>query len=164
MNIFKIIEDNHFLYLSHQILLQSVNGRLVPRTRSSPKEVVVKGIKDAVYYAVTEKFHDGDQIVYDDVTYMVQKGVVVYSPQAEKISSIQMQDVVGEYDVPDSVEEWNWIEKNASFSHRYNGQSGVWDFILNLSLTFKDVPPKLLPVIEKAKASNISYLLFHQGT
>ena len=80
------------------------------------------------------------------------------------MTEINMLDVVGEYDTPDSVPEWAWVEKNASFSCLQNGQSGVWDFQINLSREFNDVPEKLQPVIEQAKSEGYSYILFHQGT
>jgi hypothetical protein len=84
---------------------------------------------------------------------------------AEKIRSILMSDIVGEYDTPDQVPEWAWIERNASFAHIGNGkQPGVHEFVLNLALSFKDIPERLSKVIADARRNRISYLILHQGT
>ncbi len=80
------------------------------------------------------------------------------------IGHIMMQDVAGDYDAPETVPEWQWVERNASYDCRGNGFDGVWEFILNLAKTFEDIPEKLAPVIEKARQSNLAYLIFHQGT
>ncbi|MEX3984288.1 hypothetical protein AB4Y45_35615 [Paraburkholderia sp. EG287A] len=83
---------------------------------------------------------------------------------AQEIDHVMMQDIVGDYDVPDNVPEWSWVETNASFQHIQNGQHGVWEFILNLSLSFEDIPEKLQPTIAAARAKHCAYLAFHQGT
>lgn len=82
----------------------------------------------------------------------------------QEIASVQMSDIVGDYDTPDEVPEWTWVEKESSFSHRENGQSGVWEFVLNLSRHFESIPAKLIPVIQNAREANFAYLIFHQGT
>ncbi len=81
-----------------------------------------------------------------------------------EIAELMMQDVVGDYETPNAVPEWKWVEKNASFAHTDNGNAGVWEFVLNLSTTFADIPEKLLPHIQQAQAAGVSYLLVHQGT
>jgi hypothetical protein len=84
--------------------------------------------------------------------------------EAETILSIDVTDLVDEYTDPDKVAEWVWIERNASFAHRCNGQApGVNDFILNLARAFDDVPAKLAPAIAAAREAQVSYVLFHQG-
>lgn len=83
---------------------------------------------------------------------------------AAEVREIQMQDVVGDYDTPDRVPEWAWIAANACFQHIHNGQDGVWEFVLNLSCTFSEVPETLKPVLAAAYRDQISYLIFHQGT
>ena len=80
----------------------------------------------------------------------------------EALLSVMMQDVVGDYDIPNEVPEWKWVEENGSFAHRDNGQSGVWDFVLNLSRTFENVPAKLRKTIDKARKAGFGYVLFHQ--
>ncbi|QXW20221.1 hypothetical protein KXJ72_18150 (plasmid) [Comamonas aquatica] len=85
-------------------------------------------------------------------------------PQPQTVCEVMMQDIVGYYDTPDELPEWIWIEDNASFSHVQNGEGGgVWEFMLNMSNEFTDVPQSLQPVFEAAKAKDISYLIFHQG-
>lgn len=87
------------------------------------------------------------------------------SHEAEKeiVRSIQMQDIVGEYDNPDDVKEWGWIKANASYTHVHHGQEGIWEFVLNLSRDFEDVPALLEPVLIEARSAGIGYLIFHQG-
>lgn len=82
----------------------------------------------------------------------------------QEVREVMMQDVVGDYDMPDQVPEWTWVEANASFGHLRNGLSGVWEFVLNLSRSFEDIPERLKPVIDGARKDHISYLIFHQGT
>ena len=75
-----------------------------------------------------------------------------------------MLDVVGEYNVPDEVSEWLWVERNACYEHNKNGESGIWDFVINLSSEFKDVPERLKAIIDGAQKNGTAYILFHQGT
>lgn len=82
----------------------------------------------------------------------------------QEVLHVDMRDVVGEYESPDEVQEWTWVEENASFSHRQNGQCGVWEFVLNLGNTFDSIPEKLKVLIARARAGGIAYLVFHQGT
>jgi hypothetical protein len=84
--------------------------------------------------------------------------------EIEKIVSVQLQSIVGEYDTPDTVQEWGWIENNASFAHTKNGiTAGVWEFIINPHLTFEDVPERLAQLIQAAREENKAFILFHQG-
>lgn len=83
---------------------------------------------------------------------------------SEEILSISMVDIVGPYEDPVLVPECQWVERVSSFAHKDNGKAGVWEFVLNLSVEFTDVPPKLRPVISKARSNAISYLIIHQGT
>jgi hypothetical protein len=82
----------------------------------------------------------------------------------EEIGSVMMQDIVGDYEGPENVPEWAWVEREASFSHVRNGQDGVWEFVLNLSRRFTNIPDRLRPVIDRARRGNLAYLIFHQGT
>jgi hypothetical protein len=82
----------------------------------------------------------------------------------ESLASIMMQDIVGDYDTPDEIPEWEWVQANATFTHVRNGQDGIHDFALNMSRSFEDVPDSLKPYITEAKSKNIAYLIFHQGT
>lgn len=82
----------------------------------------------------------------------------------QEITEVMMQDIVGDYDVPAEVPEWAWVERVASFAHVKNGESGVFEFVLNLGNHWDDIPEKLLPVIQEARAQNKAYLIVHQGT
>lgn len=68
-----------------------------------------------------------------------------------------------DYDVPSDCPEWFWVTSNATFSCKDNGESGVWDFVLNTTLEYDDIPPALAPIINQAIEANINYILFHQG-
>ena len=91
------------------------------------------------------------------------KEVLPGACQAE-ITHVMMQDVVGDYDTPDEIPEWKWVEDNASFAHVNNGEHGVWEFVLNLARGFTDVPDRLKPILQRASADGMAYVIFHQGT
>lgn len=82
----------------------------------------------------------------------------------EKIKSILMQDLVGNYDVPSEVPEWSWLWANASYLHKQNGVEGIQEVILNLANTLDNIPASLAPAITAAQQEGIAYLIFHQGT
>lgn len=84
--------------------------------------------------------------------------------ECSQIEHILMQDIVGDYDTPDTVSEWAWVETHASYQHRANGKDGIWEFVVNLARHFDDIPDTLRPVFEKATQSGVAYLVFHQGT
>ena len=105
-----------------------------------------------------------DRIVEMALSESANHAEVLPGATKEEIASVMMQDIVGEYDVPEEVPEWAWVEREASFNHSRNGQDGIWEFVLNLSRTFKDVPVKLKSTIEEARCANMAYLIFHQGT
>lgn len=88
-----------------------------------------------------------------------------FSPATtERTGSVMMQDIVGDYATPEQVSEWRWVEKAASFNHARNGVDGIWEFVLNLSRTFTDIPTRLQSVIAEARNKNLAFLVFHQGT
>lgn len=80
------------------------------------------------------------------------------------ILDVEMSSIFGDYDVPEDVAEFSWIEQNASFAYKNNGVSGIWDFIINVTNEFNDIPEKLIPVINSASAQGHTYILFNQGT
>jgi hypothetical protein len=82
----------------------------------------------------------------------------------QKVLSVMMQDVVDDYDTPEQVPEWGWVEANAAYAHTSNGKDGVWEFTLNLSRTFTGDPGRLATVIAAAREEGAAYLLIHQGT
>lgn len=77
---------------------------------------------------------------------------------------VEMSTVVGDYDEPDDIPEWNWVENNARFQHKDNGQNGIWDYMLNINLEYANIPEKLTPLINDAKEKGYTYILFNQGT
>lgn len=79
--------------------------------------------------------------------------------------SLNLQSVIGEYERPENQSTWRWVERNASFRHQQNGiGAGVWEFVLNLALTFEDIPAQLKPYIDHARSKGFAYLMCHQGT
>lgn len=91
-------------------------------------------------------------------------GEVFPGAYLEEIGSVMMQEIIGEYDVPDGVPEWQWVEEQACFAHCRNGQDGIWEFVLNLSRELEGVPEKLKPVLAEASQKGLGYLVIHQGT
>jgi len=87
-----------------------------------------------------------------------------------KIIHIMMQDVVGNYDDPNDVPEWGWVEAHASYTHVHNGFDGIWEFVLNLDYVtnepdaFNNIPPRLESIIRMAQAAGVAFIIFHQGT
>lgn len=80
------------------------------------------------------------------------------------VLSVVMQDVVGDYDTPDRIPEWQWIARNASLAHKDNGRAGVWEFMLNLAPPVEGAPGKLRDLVSRARSHGYAYILFHQGT
>lgn len=77
---------------------------------------------------------------------------------------VNIQDIVGQYELPEQIPEWAWIEKHHSLAHAQNGKYGVWEFAVNVELERKDAPERLQPLLAQALANNVSYVVFHQGT
>lgn len=78
---------------------------------------------------------------------------------------VQMQEVVGEYNVPEEVPEWAWVQKNASFSHNSNGkEDGVWEFLVHAESVSddEDIPERLKKFFEMASAHEIAWVMFYQ--
>jgi hypothetical protein len=87
----------------------------------------------------------------------------------EKLSMLEvmMQDIVGDYEVPESVPEWQWVAQHAAFSHRDNGkEGGVWEFMVNVECARESdgMPVTLQPLFEQARRHQAVWVLFHQGT
>ena len=83
------------------------------------------------------------------------------------VLDVDVVDILGDYDVPEDVPEWSWIERISSFKHVHNGEYGVWEFMVNLGIVetkIDTVPEVLLPTINKAIMNGYSYILFNQGT
>lgn len=82
----------------------------------------------------------------------------------QEIMHLLMQDAVGEYETPDQVPEWKWVEQHACYEHIRNGQMGIWEFVINLSSSLPQVPDKLKATIREAREGGFAYLIVHQGT
>lgn len=74
------------------------------------------------------------------------------------VTHVMMQDLVGDYDDPSSVPEWQWVVDNASYAH-----TEVWEYVVNLATTLTEIPQKLVSTIEDARSQEVSYIIFHQG-
>lgn len=85
--------------------------------------------------------------------------------QAHLYLDVDMSDIVPEYDVPDDVPEWQWIEQNARWAHLGNGEEGgVWEFLVHADCgAFEDVPENLKSVFNKAKNQGCIWIMFNQG-
>lgn len=123
---------------------------------------VAQAVFDACKRQV-EKGRSLDNINLEVVIQRALAGEVELSNNAV-VQHIQMQDIVGDYDTPDTVPEWSWVEAHASYQHRENGIYGIWEFVVNLARHFDDIPEKLRSVFQRAHLSGVAYLVFHQGT
>jgi hypothetical protein len=100
---------------------------------------------------------------------LVSRAVEVATPapvyERLQILEVMMQDIVGNYDVPDDVPEWQWVQANAAFSHRENGKDGgVWEFMVNVDCAMTDMPEALKQLFEQARRHKAVWVLFNQGT
>ena len=85
----------------------------------------------------------------------------------QTILDVMMQDIVGDDDTPDFIDEWQWVKSISSFSHNENGDFGIWEFFVNVYKVQHSgdrIPEKLLPVFEEAIKAGHSFVWFHQGT
>lgn len=111
-------------------------------------------------YLITEKCAETDTeyLIQDDMNDVIQDSSIL------EVAHISVPELVDEYDDPDDVPEWIWIKQNASYGHVKNGKHGIYEFALNMSIAFDDIPDALHQVINEAKRKNIAYLIFHQDT
>jgi hypothetical protein len=72
-----------------------------------------------------------------------------------------------EYETPESVAEWQWVESMAAFKHVGNGtQGGVWEFMVHadkLRNHLSEVPASLRAEVDRALAHQATWVMFHQG-
>lgn len=81
-----------------------------------------------------------------------------------QVIEVNLLDVLPDYEDPDDMPEWRWIESNASFAHRLNGQeAGVWEFMISLNRQLIDIPRRLRSIFRAAQERHARYILFHQG-
>jgi hypothetical protein len=73
-----------------------------------------------------------------------------------------------EYDLPEHVPEWRWIQQNASFDYRDNAvDPGAWEFIVRLreecEQEFQNsIPPALKPFFQYAAERGATCICFYQ--
>lgn len=135
--------------------------------------VQAKWVEDHVIEAYES--HTGDELismvaeVVSSLLEMQGQHAVVPELNAHADSVMTIVDVcvpewVEEYDDPEELPEWGWIQDNASYQHMGNGEQGVWEFVLNLGNDWVDIPASLKPIIQDARTQGVGYVLFHQGT
>lgn len=119
-------------------------------TESQAREALCRALADKTYH----------ELVHHTVLLGAAKGV---SPLP--ILDVSMPDLVGDYDQPENVTEWQWIEANASFHHKDNGASpGVWEHMVHIRhAQAEDMPERLRPVFGRAQLMGAGWVLFHQG-
>lgn len=86
--------------------------------------------------------------------------------QVQKYLDVNMTDHFN-YDTPDTVPEWDWIEEHARWKHLANGEeAGVWEFMVTVSTFEADpecVPNTLKRFFEQAIKEDCFWILFNQG-
>lgn len=93
------------------------------------------------------------------------------NPNACVILDMHYNELIGvdsDYVDPEAVIEIQWVVKNASYFCKENCDSGVYDFIFNLSMLdcFHGESPAPQHLFEQLKALQVegySYILFNQG-
>jgi len=71
-----------------------------------------------------------------------------------------------EYDTPDTVPEWSWIQAVGSFAHRGNNKEpGVWEFMVYTERALEDetCPEALKVFFKQAQKADCPWVMFHQG-
>lgn len=100
--------------------------------------------------------------------YGLAKGAAEVFPGGtrESILQVSLTDLVGDYDTPDTVPEWQWIEREACFSHLRNGEAGIWEFQVHVGSVAcrHDMPSALRSLFNAAVQQGVAYIVFHQGT
>jgi hypothetical protein len=83
-----------------------------------------------------------------------------------KVIEVNLVDVLNEYDAPDEVPDWKWVEQHHSFAHKGNGvDGGIWEYMVNVEKMqhVQDTPDTLRPFFDRAKKEGAAWVMFHQG-
>ncbi|MFT5852003.1 MAG: hypothetical protein ACI87J_001978 [Colwellia sp.] len=83
-----------------------------------------------------------------------------------KMQEFCMTDII-EYDTPNGVPEWEWVEAHATYQAIANDKYGVWDFVVNVDMVLEEndnIPEVLMPVLMGANQKSIKYIVFNQNT
>jgi hypothetical protein len=101
-----------------------------------------------------------------DIPLEMAKAAAKRQPSLVGVHEVCMTDYF-EYDTPDTVPEWQWVEQNARFSHKGNGiEGGVWEFMIHLEalqVAETPIPEKLQEHIDRASALGAVWVMFYQG-
>lgn len=169
--------------ISENVMIsKAILSKLIDMAMEHARDIV-SGIEDGTYAAAENKdigakwaavnaaqmIYAGGQAqpapVVQEHLQQTDRDRLITEGDVTNIGHVMVQALVGDYDTPDSVPEWKWLEENASYAHVRNGDAGgVWEFILNVARDFKDIPVKLQPAFSEAKAKDLAYVVFHQGT
>lgn len=83
------------------------------------------------------------------------------------IMEISLVSLLNDYDRPEEVEEWKWVEQHHAFAHTGNGdEAGTWEFMVHVDtalLGTDPIPPQLKPFFELANQQKAPWILFHQN-
>lgn len=84
----------------------------------------------------------------------------------ETYLDVNMTDLI-EYDQPEDVPEWKWVQDKARWAHKGNGEEvGVWEFMVSVSTVEHEkasIPPLLQPIFQQAEENGCIWIMFHQG-
>lgn len=89
----------------------------------------------------------------------------LYQDQVLTVFEVDMTEHF-EYDTPDKVPAWAWIQSQGSFAHRGNDKEpGVWEFMVYTSRALEDetCPADLKDFFLKAQKADCPWVMFHQG-
>lgn len=172
-------QDCEFIIQSTDIFNGLSDFNIVATGEDGYSDEVEHFIEDALdelgYHRQARLLYEGNASL-DDVFPVVSEGAPAAPVEVKhdtlKVFEVMMQDIVGDYDVPDGIPEWEWVQRNAAFSHRRNGkEGGVWEFMVHSNILENDIvdihdpmPARLKPLFEKACIDNASWIMFHQGT
>lgn len=79
-----------------------------------------------------------------------------------KMVDVAMSSIVGEYDDPDQVPEWQWVKSMASHEHLGVKDNSAYEYTLNVSIdNIDDAPQSLRALISDAEQEGINYILFY---
>lgn len=88
------------------------------------------------------------------------------SLQLSTAYEVNMAELLDDYDTPEGAEAWEWLEDNACFAHKENGNSeGIWEFFVRLeAITANrlEIPSELQESFKEAQAANAKWILFYQ--
>jgi hypothetical protein len=139
-------------------------------THNPTEEDVIEAIEAASSWEP----EDGEYIEYrgsetfevDVPLEMAKQAARTMSQPLIGVYEVYMPDLF-QYDVPEEVPEWQWVERNASLGHRGNGvEGGVWEFMVHhekIRERLNEVPARLLTEVKKALELDAVWLMFHQG-